>query len=98
MTTYNRANPQNLPLDRINRFRETAEEFVYPKTFNSRTYFQNLLGTTKTDNEAVSVVLHFSPERSKYVETKKIHPTQKATRLPDGRLEGRLLGDLDPSW
>ncbi|MFD2936163.1 helix-turn-helix transcriptional regulator [Spirosoma flavum] len=90
-----RPTPQNLPLDRIKRFYETAEEFVYPKTFKSRTYFQYLLGTTKTDEEAVPVVLHFSPERSKYVETKMIHPTQETTRLPDGRLEVRLLVELN---
>ena len=86
---------QKLPLDRIVSFRETAEEFAYPKTFNSRTYFQNLIGTTKTDKEPVSVVLHFTPSRSKYVETKKIHSTQQTSPLANGGLEVRLLVELN---
>ena len=87
--------PQNLPIDRILSVRDTAEAFVYPKTFNSQTYFQYLLGTTKTEREAVTVVLHFTPERRKYVETKKIHPTQRTAQLPNGGLEVRLFVELN---
>lgn len=87
--------PQNLPLDRITSFRETAEPFVHPKVFDSRTYFQHLLGTTKTGTDPENVVLHFTAERSKYVDTKKMHPQQQTTRLPDGRLEVRLLVELN---
>ena len=86
---------QNLPLDRIITQRETAETFVHPKSFDSRTYFQYLLGTTKTGKEPLEVVLHFTKERRKYVETKKIHPTQKSVRLPDGGLEVRLFVELN---
>ncbi len=87
--------PQNLPLDRIVTFRATAESFVYPKSFNGRTYFQYLLGTTKTDTEPETVLLHFTSERGKYVETKKIHPTQEVDWLSDGCLEVRLFVELN---
>ncbi len=90
-----RETPQNLPLDRIVSFRTTAEEFVYPKTFNSQTYFQHLLGTTKTGEAPQTVVLHFSANRSRYIETKKIHPLQTEKRLPNGGLEVRLLVELN---
>jgi predicted DNA-binding transcriptional regulator YafY len=87
--------PQNLPLDRILAFRETAERFVYPKQFDSRTYFQNLLGTTKTGAAPQPVMLHFRDERGKYVETKKMHSTQKAIWLPHGQLEVRLFLEMN---
>ena len=90
-----RATPQNLPLDRIVSFRETAGEFTYPKAFESRTYFQNMIGTTKTQEEPVPVVLHITPQRSKYVETKKIHTTQRTHPLPNGGLEVQLLVELN---
>ncbi|MBO0932554.1 helix-turn-helix transcriptional regulator [Fibrella aquatilis] len=90
-----RDTPQNLPLDRIIAQRETAETFVHSKVFDSQTYFKNLLGTTKTDNEPQEVVLHFRAERAKYVETKKIHPTQGITWLANSRLEVRLFVELN---
>ena len=90
-----RAVPQNLPLDRITAFRETAGTFVYPRTFDSQTYFQYLLGTTKTGAEPQNVVLTVTAERARYVKTKKIHPQQETTWLPDGRLEVRLFLELN---
>lgn len=93
--TSDRTTPQNLPLDRIVTFHETAENFMYPKTFDSKTYFQNLLGTTKTDSEPHWVVLQFTAERGKYVETKKIHPTQRETWLSSGKLEVRIFVELN---
>ena len=90
-----RDTPQNLPLDRIRAFHNTAESFVYPKAFNGRTYFQHVLGTTKTGTEPEMVVLYFTSERGKYVETKKIHPTQETNWLADGRLEVRLVVELN---
>lgn len=87
--------PQNLPLDRIVSQRETAESFVYPKSFDSRSHFQYLLGTTKTAEKPQAVALHFTAERGKYVETKKIHSTQETTWLANGWLEVRLLVELN---
>ena len=87
--------PQNLPLDRIVSWRETAEVFAYPKTFDSRSYFRYVLGTTKTTEKPQAAVLRFTAERGKYVETKKIHPLQETTWLPDGKLEVRLLVELN---
>lgn len=87
--------PQNLPIDRILAFRETADDFVHPKSFDSRAYFRHVLGTTVTGNEPETVVLHFSRERAKYVSTKKIHPEQTEVWLPDGRLEVELLVELN---
>lgn len=90
-----RDSPQNLPLDRIIGYHETAEGFVYPKNFDSRTYFQNVLGTTKTGEQPQEVVLLFTHERGKYVETKKLHPKQEMTWLPNGMLEVRLWVELN---
>ena len=90
-----RNSPQNLPLDRIEKFRETADVFAYPKTFDSQTHFENVLGTTRTDEQPVQVILHFTAERGKYVDTKKIHPTQQTKWLPDGKLEVQLLLKLN---
>ena len=87
--------PQNFPLDRIVSFHTTAEAFVHSKTFDSRTYFQHRLGTTRTVEEPQAVVLHFTARRRKYVETKKIHPLQQVTELPNGGLEVRLLVELN---
>ena len=86
-----RAVPQNLPIDRILAFRETAEDFVHPKSFDSRAYFRHVLGTTVMGNEPETVVLHFSRERAKYVSTKKIHPEQTEVWLRDGQLEVRFV-------
>ena len=47
------------------------------------------------DKEPQEVVLHFRAERAKYVETKKIHPTQEITWLANSRLEVRLLVELN---
>ena len=90
-----RTTPQNLPLDRITAFHETAESFVYPKTFDSKTYFQYLLGTTKTADEPQWVILQLTAERGKYVETKKIHPGQTEVWLPNGRLEVTTYVELN---
>lgn len=87
--------PQNLPLDRIVSFHETAESFVHLKLFDSHTYFQHSLGTTKTGAEPQNVVLHFTDKRGKYVETKKMHPYQEMTWLPSGELEVRLVVELN---
>ncbi len=87
--------PQNLPLDRIGSFRETGEDFTYPKTFDSPTYFQHLLGTSKTGGEPQLVILQFTAKRGKYVATKKIHPRQEIDWLPNGKLEVRLLVELN---
>lgn len=88
-------NPQNLPIDRITAFHDTAESFIHPQSFDGRTYFQHVLGTTKTGKEPETVVLHFTGERGKYVETKKIHPMQETDWLADGQLEVRLRVELN---
>lgn len=90
-----RSTPQNLPLDRIVTLHETVEGFAYPKDFDSQTYFQHLLGTTKTLNKPKEVVLIFTAERGKYVATKKMHRLQQSTWLPDGKLEVRIIGELN---
>uniref|UniRef100_UPI003B3B8A8A helix-turn-helix transcriptional regulator n=1 Tax=Spirosoma sp. TaxID=1899569 RepID=UPI003B3B8A8A len=90
-----RSIPQNLPLDRIVSQHETAESFVYPKAFDIRSHFQYLLGTTKTIDKPQTIVLHFTAERGKYVETKKIHSTQETTWLANGQLEVRILVELN---
>ncbi len=90
-----RDTPQNLPLDRITSFFNTAETFTHPKTFDGKAYFRHLIGTTKTGAAPQSVVLRFTNKRGKYVVTKKIHPEQQTVWLPSGELEVRLFVELN---
>ena len=90
-----RDTPQNLPLDRIRSFYETAATFPYPKSFDGKGYFANLIGTTKTDKEPQTVVLRFTKNRANYVSTKKLHQSQQETWFPDGSLEIRLFIELN---
>lgn len=87
--------PQNLPLDRITSFYETATTFPYPKSFDGAGYFTDLIGTTKTDKEPQTVVLQFTKNRANYVSTKKLHHSQQETWLPDSGLEISLFVELN---
>jgi len=67
---------QNLPLDRIDDFRETYENFGYDKYFDWRRRFNNMIGTT-LEGMLETVTLRFSESRFPYVMTKKLHQSQQ---------------------
>jgi predicted DNA-binding transcriptional regulator YafY len=67
---------QNLPLDRVDTFHETQENFVYNKYFDWRERFHNMIGTT-FEGTLETVYLRFSESRFPYVMTKKLHHSQQ---------------------
>jgi predicted DNA-binding transcriptional regulator YafY len=71
-----KANPQNLPLDRIEAFRETGENFVFDKDFDVQTRFENMIGVTLQGSLEI-VRLRFSENRFPFVATKKLHHSQQ---------------------
>lgn len=68
--------PQNLPLDRIEDFRPTYEDFVFDKYFDFKDRFNALIGVTM-EGTLETIRLRFSENRFPYIQTKKIHPSQQ---------------------
>lgn len=69
-----------LALDRIKKI-DILEDPMVPyrpnRNINFESYFDDIIGVTKLANEPVQkIVLRFSPQRYKYIETKPIHPSQ----------------------
>ena len=91
-STPGRETPQTLALDRITAMHVTAESFIYPKSFDSRTHFSTIFGVSQSGKPPEDIVLRFSKDRAKYVVTKKLWATQQEIWLPDGELEVRFLG------
>lgn len=81
-----------LALDRI---KEIEEENTIPykesPVENWKDYFEDLIGVTWPEGERPQEVkLVFTQEFAPYIQTKPLHPSQKAKQLPDGRLEVRI--------
>ena len=91
----NRETPQTLALDRMVSMRTTAGTFAYPRSFDSRTYFNTILGVSQSGKPPEEVVLRFSKDRARYVITKKLWPTQQEIWLPTGELEVRFRVELN---
>ena len=69
---------ENLALDRITDIRVTSGKFKENESFNSNTYFQNIIGVTHISNAKIEKIeLLISKERAPYVSTKRIHESQK---------------------
>jgi len=80
----------NVPLDRIQSLSQT--DYVY-KTDDTdwESYFYDIIGVTRPFGEACEEVkLKFSQEQAPYVQTKPLHPSQRAKTLDDGTLEVRI--------
>lgn len=90
-----RETPQTLPLDRIRSFYQTSELFTHPRFFDGQSYFEHLIGVTKSGQEPQRVVLRFTKNRANYITTKKIHSAQKETQLSDGGLEVELFVEIN---
>ncbi|MBL8744572.1 MAG: WYL domain-containing protein, partial [Myxococcales bacterium] len=82
-------------LDRM-RDTETAisERFDLPADFRIEDYFQGQFGIWH-GGETQEVVIEFDARVREYVETRRIHPSQSLTALPDGGVRLTMtIGDL----
>jgi predicted DNA-binding transcriptional regulator YafY len=88
----------------LDRMRDTqassTERFELPKDFNINDYFQGEFGVWKAKQKH-KVVIDFDEHAAEYVRTRSVHPSQKLTTLPGGRLRLSMqVGDLNQvtSW
>ena len=78
-----------LALDRIQSIESSAQhKFIAPKSFDSSTYFADIIGVTKNlGNRPVKVRFKASRQQTPYINTKPIHPSQQVEeKLPDGAI------------
>jgi predicted DNA-binding transcriptional regulator YafY len=75
-------------IDRIQAIEPTGELFVVPDDFDFDAYLAPGFGVVA--DPAVPVHIRFSPDWATYVEEREWHASQKAERLPDGRLDLRM--------
>lgn len=93
--------PQNLALDRIQGIRATAVDFPYKRFFDFAAYYHDVIGVTRNESAAkVTVRLKLTnSKRAKYLETKKMHHSQKTIDgvvfeldvIPNLELEAKIL-------
>jgi predicted DNA-binding transcriptional regulator YafY len=82
----------------LDRMRDTecavTERFELPEDFRIDDHFQGQFGIWRS-GEPREVVVDFDPRVLEYVETRRIHPSQKLERLPSGALRLTMtIGDL----
>lgn len=67
-----------LALDRIVEFKEMGSEKYLKAEFDVNTYFDNVIGVTKSPNQKVQmIVMKIVKEHAPYIITKPLHPSQK---------------------
>jgi predicted DNA-binding transcriptional regulator YafY len=67
-----------LALDRIESFTEAVREKYVAAPFDVHSYFGNLIGVTKTNNQrSQNIVLHICKEHAPYIKTKPMHSSQR---------------------
>lgn len=70
-------NPMLLALDRINQLREDGETAYRPANFDVFTYFDDVIGVSKTVKQRASnIVLRLRSEQLPYLTTKPLHHSQ----------------------
>lgn len=72
----------NLALDRIQSFTETAEK-INIDTIDWGDFFDDIIGVSKNEEEAVLIKLRFREKRIKYIDTKPIHGATQKRDLSD---------------
>jgi predicted DNA-binding transcriptional regulator YafY len=96
-----RGEVRTLLLDRMRNTQASAtDRFELPPDFSIDDYFQGEFGIWKAKDKH-RVVIEFEPPASQYVRMRRIHPSQKVTLLPGGRLRLAMqVGDLTQlsSW
>lgn len=84
----------NFALDRIVSIEvATPEEqkFIEDLTFDPETYFENIVGVTKTNEPALEIRFWASAEEAPYIETKPIHKSQEVV---ERRMDGSMVFSL----
>lgn len=76
----------NLALDRIESIEPVDIPFRQHPDFDANTFFNDVIGVSKNmNNKPRNVKIWATPEQSKYIMTKPLHPSQKLMREnPDG--------------
>jgi predicted DNA-binding transcriptional regulator YafY len=96
-----RGEVRTLLLDRMrNTQASVSDRFELPRDFSIDDYFQGEFGIWKAKDKH-KVVLEFEASASQYVRMRRIHPSQKISVLPGGRLRLVMqVGDLTQlsSW
>jgi predicted DNA-binding transcriptional regulator YafY len=96
-----RGEVRTLLLDRMRNTQASAtDRFELPEEFSIDDYFQGEFGIWKARDKH-RVVIEFEPPASQYVRMRRVHPSQKITLLPAGRLRLSMqVGDLTQlsSW
>lgn len=97
----NKPTPQNFALDRILSFAKSGIQFTIPKNFNFAAYYHDVIGVTRNEtSEKVAVRLKLTNQiRAKYLETKKLHHSQRTNDgvifeldvIPNLELESKIL-------
>lgn len=85
---------KNLALDRIQALEITKDEpYRENKLFDSLTFFDNLVGVTKTINEqAEKVIFLVTREHAPYIKTKPIHKSQQ---LIEHKEDGSMIFEIE---
>ncbi len=88
----------------LDRMRDTSasatDRFELPEDFSVDDYFQGEFGIWKASDKH-KVVIEFDEHAAEYVRMRRIHPTQRLTPLPGGRLRLTMqVGNLNQltSW
>ncbi|MDP9078463.1 MAG: WYL domain-containing protein [Bacteroidota bacterium] len=78
----------NLALDRIHAIQEDEEAYLENKTIDLATYYNDVIGVTKSPNQRdCEVIFWIDIANAPYVITKPLHHTQKLLKeVPDGKI------------
>jgi len=67
----------NMPIDRIESYKETDSEYIENTYIDLDNYFENVVGVTVKDAQSQTIRLKIDRDRYGYIESKPIHPSQK---------------------
>jgi len=80
----------NLALDRIISVNESGDHYI-DSTIDWEDHFYDIIGvTTPNEGKIEEIELVFTNEQAKYINTKPLHPSQRATLLDNGELKVML--------
>lgn len=73
-------------LDRIRAIQATTARFYHHPDFDTNRYFRDIIGVSVPENGQVEeVLLEATPRRSKYIQTKPLHHSQRLLQEAPGR-------------
>lgn len=96
--------PITLALDRINSIQVTDHAYLENTFFDTREYFNRIIGITHAEGEPEEIVLHCSPSLANYIKSQHLHVTQRIlhedktgiqvqlTLIPNYELVSTILG------